>query len=209
MAISKINVGGVEYNIRDTTTGYTSFEWNPIITSGEVVGTMMFNGVTYTIYAPAQSMSNTLDIEVNGTDLTITRGGEHSDQLAEIIMADTQSVTMPNWEYEVDPDNSNDYIITLTVTQDFQNLASTPQEATEFWWQVKKIVTVINGVEEEYIPGYEFEEEYLATPDVSWNSSIMVFHSYYYSSGGFSLNNLEWYDSAIGNTYTVQVKIYY
>lgn len=72
MDITKINANGEEYYIQDTISGYTSFEWNPAITAGDVVGTMTFNGVTYTVYAPAQSMSNTLDIAVNDTDLAIT-----------------------------------------------------------------------------------------------------------------------------------------
>lgn len=72
MNITKINVNGEEYYIQDTISGYTSFEWNPAITSGDVVGTMTFNGQTYTVYAPTQSMSNTLNIAVSGTDLTIT-----------------------------------------------------------------------------------------------------------------------------------------
>ena len=52
MNITKINVNGEEYYIQDTISGYTSFEWNPAITSGDVVGTMTFNGQTYTVYAP-------------------------------------------------------------------------------------------------------------------------------------------------------------
>lgn len=72
MNITKVNVNGEEYYIQDTISGYTSFEWNPAITNGDVVGTMTFNGQTYTVYAPTQSMSNTLNIAVNNTDLTIT-----------------------------------------------------------------------------------------------------------------------------------------
>lgn len=73
MNVTKVNANGTEYYIQDTISGYTSFEWtpNPNLSSGEVVGTMTFNGITYTVYAPVQSMSNTLDISVNGTDLTI------------------------------------------------------------------------------------------------------------------------------------------
>lgn len=204
MNITKINVGGEEYYIQDTISGYTSFEWNPTVTSSDVVGTMVFNGISYPVYAPTQSMSNTLDIEVNGTDLTISHGGS-SEQLTEVVIANTQQITIPNYEW----DQEDDYrIISLTKTQDYLNLTSTETDAINFFRSVKKVETIINNTSTIIIPDWHSEEAPLLNGDVYWTTSIGDFYAYVNNYG----NNLgveSWNSSAQGNTYTVQIKFYY
>ena len=67
--IDKININGTEYNIIDSTSDYTSFEYTPAVTSGTIVGKMTFNGTTYTIYAPPQSSSGGLNVSINSDQL--------------------------------------------------------------------------------------------------------------------------------------------
>lgn len=68
--IKKIRVDNIDYDVVDEITGYTSFDFVPASNlSNVVVGTMTFNGVTYTIYAPNQDITDTLDIYVDNTNL--------------------------------------------------------------------------------------------------------------------------------------------
>lgn len=69
MNVTKVNVNGTEYYIKDTISGYTSFEASNLLATGTEVGKMTFNGTTYTLYAPTAQIDNTLDIQVVGTDL--------------------------------------------------------------------------------------------------------------------------------------------
>ena len=201
MNITKINVNGEEYYIQDTISGYTSFEWNPTITSGDVVGTMEFNGATYTVYAPVQSMSNALDIEVNGTDLQINHVGS---DLTEIVLVDTQQITIPNWDYDVNDDFGT---IGLTVNPDIDAMIDSDEQALNFLRSIKKLVTVINGNEEEFIP--DDWDASMLVPDVHWGTSIMGFYFYYNSyTDVVYISNDEWESSSQGNTYTVQIKAY-
>lgn len=78
--ISKIQVGNQIYYIEDTASGYTTVEVNNILPEGQrgdAIGTLTFNGVTYTVYAPLSSGSqNPLRIEVNDTVLWFNRSSE-------------------------------------------------------------------------------------------------------------------------------------
>lgn len=77
MDITKINVNGQEYFIKDTISGYTSFEYVPVTTTGVEVGTMTFNGITYTLYTPEAQQTETLDIytNINDTNLVFEKSG--------------------------------------------------------------------------------------------------------------------------------------
>ena len=69
MNITKVNVNGTDYYIKDTISGYTSFEISNRLTTSTQIGVLTFNGVSYPLYAPDQTMSNTLNIYVTGTNL--------------------------------------------------------------------------------------------------------------------------------------------
>ena len=79
MNITKVNVAGQEYFIKDTISGYTSFEYVPATTTGVEVGTMTFNGITYTLYAPEAQQTETLDIytDTNDTNLVFEKSGSN------------------------------------------------------------------------------------------------------------------------------------
>lgn len=72
--VNKVKIGNTEYYLQDTSSGYTSFSWqdNENVENGDPIGTMTFNGITYTIYAPIASTNTTLDVNQSGTSLIIT-----------------------------------------------------------------------------------------------------------------------------------------
>lgn len=74
--INQIEIDGVIYRIKDEENEGESLQWvpNQHVGSGtQVVGTMTFGGTTYTVYAPEQSVSNSLDISVTSTNLIFDR----------------------------------------------------------------------------------------------------------------------------------------
>ncbi len=70
--IDKIVLNGTTYNVVDNDSGYTSFDYVPITYDGEVVGTMTFNGSTYTIYAPQATSTDLFNITVENNDTELS-----------------------------------------------------------------------------------------------------------------------------------------
>ena len=71
--INKINVGGVEYDIQDVTSGYSKIAISNLLSSGIALGTITLNDQSYVIYAPnTSSASGGLDVNVGGTNLILT-----------------------------------------------------------------------------------------------------------------------------------------
>lgn len=68
--IDKINLNGTTYYLKDEVSGYTTFNYTPLVTEGVEVGRMTFKGNTYIVYAPDPQSSNALNIE-------FTDGGEN------------------------------------------------------------------------------------------------------------------------------------
>ena len=70
--ISKINVGGVNYDIQDITSGYSKVEISNLLSSGIALGTITLNDQSYIIYAPNTSTAGGgLDVRVGGTNLNL------------------------------------------------------------------------------------------------------------------------------------------
>ena len=101
MNVTQVNINGTLYYIKDTISGYTSFEADNLLSSGTEVGTMTFNGITYTLYAPDQEGENPLNIAVRGTNLIFS---DDEIPLERIVIADTQEISIPNWEYDYNDD---------------------------------------------------------------------------------------------------------
>ena len=199
MNVTQVNINGTLYYIKDTISGYTSFEADNLLSSGTEVGTMTFNGITYTIYAPDQEEENPLNIAVRGTNLIFS---DDEIPLERIVIADTQEISIPNWEYDYNDDPGT---INIIETQEFQNRCNTQANALEFWRNVSKVITTINGVEEEYTPtGWD---DTLYVPEVYWYTSVIAFSSYTPSDSPGIISNDEWDSSVQGNTYIIKIEV--
>ena len=70
--ITKIRVNNTDYDVVDEITGYTSFDFVPASNVSNIpVGTLTFDGVTYTVYAPNQDVTDTLNITVSDNDTNL------------------------------------------------------------------------------------------------------------------------------------------
>lgn len=73
--INKIKIGNTEYDIQDTTSGYSKVQISNLLSSGEAVGTITLNGTNYIIYAPSSS-SGGLEVSVSSNNLIFSNSSE-------------------------------------------------------------------------------------------------------------------------------------
>lgn len=202
MNVTQVNINGTLYYIKDTISGYTSFEADNLLSSGTEVGTMTFNGITYTLYAPDQEEENPLNIAVRDTNLIFS---DDEIPLERIVIADTQEIIIPNYEYDDGPDQEDYGIINIIETQEFQTACNTQANALEFWRNVSKVITTIDGIEDEFIPTNW--DDTLLVPEVYWHTHIMDFYSYTSFDSPGIISNDSWDISSAGNTYTIKIEV--
>lgn len=70
--VNKIKIGNIEYDLIDTTSGYSQVSISDLLPTGIHIGTLILNNQSYEIYAPNTSGSATgLDVSVGGTNLSL------------------------------------------------------------------------------------------------------------------------------------------
>lgn len=106
--ISKINVGGVNYDIQDITSGYSKIEISNLLSSGIALGTITLNDQSYIIYAPNTSTdTGGLEVTIGGTNLNLVNqsgGGDGSEFVPLTDIISTYNLASEEAIIQCDPD---------------------------------------------------------------------------------------------------------
>lgn len=124
------------------------------------------------------------------------------DGYRHVVIADTQSFTIPNWDY--DP-NEDDGKISFTPSSEFTSLITSDAAWKNFWNSAFRVVTTIDGVQYEDIctdswkePAWNGHEQTLSS------NPILQIYLYYYSS--LTISNFEWDNPYKGTTHTIKIE---